>query len=187
MKNISLLLISLFALAACSTTQLSYKIDPEISGLDKLSKQVKMVSVSVIDKQVSEKLVDAEKIEPVGGFDNVANVLKQSLIEHFKNNQFKIISNPLLADLGVELQIKILTVQVKSNLLTSEIQITSHLLLKAQKHSKSFKKLYKSEMMQELVNPISSNQITGLVNQLLSKQLSNILSSPKLINFANQD
>ena len=63
--------------------------------------------------------------------------------------------------------------------------VTSHLRMKANKQGNTFEKLYKMSRTQEVANPVNNNDLSGIVNQLLSNQLSAIWADPALIELTN--
>lgn len=168
-------------ISACSPAKLSYVIDPEINHLETLAKQAPIIAVSVIDLRHNNTSANLPGTTNIPGPENEADVLRHKLIEHLKQNNFKIISQPLLADLAIELSIKQLDVNVKQETFKSNISASSQLHLKARNKQTTFEKNYRAERAQEVANPVNKNDVTGVVNLLLSQQLSSILSAPEII------
>jgi len=169
-------------MVACSTAPLNYKIDPEIKNINQFVDPSSMIALSVIDNRA---LTTNQQSSLISGPENEADVIKSKLIEILKQNNFKIISNLLLADIALELHIEQFDVNIESDLFKSKIKVESQLSLQAKKNGASFNKLFKMNRSQELANPVNSNEVTGIVNQLLSKQLSTIWSDPGFIKLSN--
>jgi uncharacterized lipoprotein YajG len=145
-----------------------------------------VVAVSVNDmRQALENSADTDEITKVVRQKDEALVIRTKLMDSLKNNGFKIISNKLLADVALELDIVEFEVSFKSNFFKSELMVTSHLRMKANKQGNTFEKLYKMSRTQEVANPVNNNDLSGIVNQLLSNQLSAIWADPALIELTN--
>ncbi|MGX5173367.1 YajG family lipoprotein [Aliikangiella sp. IMCC44653] len=184
MQSVFLLcLLSLF-IGGCSPAKLNYRIDPEIGNTQSLQKLAKLVAIDVTDSRSDVQQKSSDTIMYVPGPANTAETLRNKLINKFKSNQFKIISNKLLADLAIELEIETLETKIEKSFFKSTVQVTSHLRLKANKQSKKFEKLFKNRSQQEIANPASELDVTGAVNQLLSEQLASILNDPGLLDLA---
>lgn len=176
---ISLLMINV----ACTPSKLVYKVDPEIKLASEYKQNASLVSIKVADNRTRVSESKDKEISIIGP-QNLANQLKQKLITRFQKEGFKIITNPLLADLSIQLEIEKLDVAVESELVKAKISANSHLRLKAAKKSKPLEKLFKMSRTQEVAIPVNDTEVTGLVNQLLSKQLSGIFADADLVELA---
>ncbi|TQV81482.1 YajG family lipoprotein [Aliikangiella coralliicola] len=181
-RNLSMASLVL-VIAACTPAKLNYLIDPEITTAEQLHSHASLVSVQVLDKR---KQLPSQKDKQVvtSAADNEAFMLKEKLVDNLKHHKFKIISKPLLADIALEFHIEQLSATVASELFKSNVEVISHLRLKAKSKGRTFEKLYKMSRSQEVANPANQNDVTGVVNQLLSKQLSGMFSDPALIELA---
>ncbi len=182
----SALLITFFTLilSACAAKKLEYKIDPELTSTQNLNQYAELIAVSVVDNRSPQAASTDEDIIIVDGPSNTAEILRKKIIERFKQQNFKIISNKLLADLAVEIQIEKLEVKVNKGLFKSTVNAASQLRLKANKQSKTFEKLYKIKGSQEVANPANELDVTGVINKLLSDQLGEIFSDQALLELA---
>jgi len=167
-------------ITACSTTSLNYKIDPEISNMKQFANQSSLIAISVIDKRANHDQATHDESILIPGQKNEVEIIKTKILDNLKQNNVRIISNPLLADISLELHIEEFKVVIESELFKSKLKVTSHLRMKASKNGRFFEKLYKMARTQEVANPANSNDVTGIVNQVLSKQLSAIWSDPAL-------
>ena len=177
-------IVALVGLMGCSPASLSYRLDPEVNNVQRLSNHAKLVSVSVTDNRQQKATAAEQDIIIASGPEDEAKVLRTLLIDNFKKNNFKIINNPLLADLSIEIQIEQLEARINKSMFKSEVKVSSHLRLKAKKQSQSLEKLFKMNRNQEVANPPNELDVTGVVNQLLSNQLSSIFADPALIKLA---
>ncbi len=176
-----------FGLYGCSVGQLNYQIGPEISGVESLAEHANLIAVSVIDKRTNNQSASQNpSVVIASGPEDEAQQIKATIIENLKANRFKIISNKLLADLALNFHIEKLDAQVVSNTFKSDITVTSHLRLKANRKSIPFEKIFRSSLTQSVTKPAKSNEVTGVINQLLSQQLSNILTDPGIIELSQK-
>ena len=101
--------LSIFALlilnVACTPNKLIYKVDPEIKLASDYKQNASLVSIKVSDNRMVKSVTSNEEISVVGPND-LADELKQKLITRFQQEGFKIITNPLLADLAIQLEIE---------------------------------------------------------------------------------
>lgn len=178
------LLFTLFLLSACAQNALRYQVDPEITLSQQLKKLSPMIAISVEDKRLASNDSLGSDTIRISGPENEAQKLKRQLVNAFKNNQYRIISNPLLADLAIQLQINELSVKVKNDLFKSDINIATRFHMLATRQGKKLDKSFSQTLTQEVANPVNDNDVTGVVNQLLSKILSDIIADPELITLA---
>jgi uncharacterized lipoprotein YajG len=179
------ILTLILMVSACATANLSYRLDPEIGNLQSLSSFAQLVSVSVIDKRPQPKRETAENTLIINGPTDEAAELRNKLIDHLKAKNFKIIANPLLADIALEIHIENLQAVVRSEFLKSEIQVDSQLRLKANKQSKTYENIYTMSRTQEVANPVNNADISGVVNRILTEQLSLIFNEPALAQLSS--
>lgn len=184
---ISFILLSQLSLGGCAVGQLNYQVDPEITNLETLAQNASLVSINVVDNRKKQtnnnQITNESKTIYANGPEEIASLFKTKLLNNFKNNGFKIISNPLLADVALEFHIETLQAKVTSSFFKSSIEVISHIRLKANKKRQPFEKLFKTAQYQSVVKPAKSNEVTGVVNQALSLQLSSILSDKELLIF----
>ncbi|MDQ7048478.1 MAG: hypothetical protein Q9M92_02630 [Enterobacterales bacterium] len=93
----SLLLLSL---VACGAASIKYHMDPDLSGLEQLSKRGSNIYLKVIDSRPSSPKYPIDYSE-VKGPPQIPEVLRQRLLTQLKKSGYKIISKPLLADLSL--------------------------------------------------------------------------------------
>lgn len=183
LNNKSLIVTALFLLTACTTpTTLTYHLDPEIAELDKLSPLAKVIAISVTDKRPAQTPSNNKNIIIINNNPDDAAILKEKLITQLKKNNFQIISNPLLADVSIAIQIEQLAIKILKSFLKSKISVRNQLRVTTYKQGQKLTKRYRMNRQQEIMNPPSERDITGIVNLLLSKQLSAILTDPSLID-----
>lgn len=169
-------------LSGCNTATLKYQLDPEINHLGKLAGNTKIVAVSVTD---ARKVIASPNSNQalVSGPDNEAKVLKDKLTSILKQNGYKIINKPLLADVAFSIEILTLELTIESATFKSTIRGKSELKLTVNKHSQHWSKIYKASREQEVANPANNLDATGVMNQMLTKQLSTAFSDPSLRDF----
>jgi uncharacterized lipoprotein YajG len=175
--------ISMFfilCLTSCANTPLGYKIDPEITTIKQFANQSSLIAISIIDKRTQEQNSANEDITFVPRQKDEAALLRTKLIEILKQNDFRIISNKLLADVSLELEIVEFQVSIETGLFKSNLKVSSQLRVKSSAQGNNFEKLYKMNRTQEVANPVNNKDLSGVVNQLLSKQLSDVWSDPAL-------
>ncbi len=175
-----LLAIILFS-SGCTTTSLKYHFDPEITQLEQLSAHAKVVAITVEDKRSAQTTSKDENIQHIPHNPDDAKTLKNKLIANMKQNNFKIIGNALLADLSFNLQIEQFDVSVNKSFFKSEVMVKSQLRVIARHQGNKYEKIYTMKRQQEVANPATELDVTGVVNQLLSQQLSIILSDKSLL------
>lgn len=180
------ILLTLVLVSGCAAKNLSYRLDPELTAIQRLAEHAEVVAVSVIDKRPQTLPTSTEDLIYAKGPNEEANLLKSKIIDNLKRHNFKIIGNELLADLAITIEIEQLEVKVEQSFFKSKVYAVSHLRLKANKKSQRFEKLYKISRNQEVANPANELDVTGVVNQMLSEQLTTLFSDPALINLANK-
>ncbi|TQV75523.1 hypothetical protein FLL45_11450 [Aliikangiella marina] len=181
-----LLVIGLISfLAGCTTEKLNFGIDPEISSVQQLSRGVQQISVSV-NEQLPDNIEGIKKdLIIANGPDDPAGVLRNKILDQLKANQFRIISNPLLADLSLSFTIETLYATVDTGMFKSEINAVSHIRVQAKKQGKTFEKVYRNTRKQEVANPANEIDVTGVVNQMLTQQMTAIFTDPRLLALTN--
>jgi len=184
LKKQCLITFSLLVLTACSSTPLKYQLDPEINNLNQFNPSIKIVAVSVIDARSTES-GGTTRGAAISGPKDEATILTKSLISILKDNGMKIISKPLLADLSIKMEINKFNVKLKEETFKSIITANSKLTVTLHKHSQQWSKIVKASRVQEVANPVNSLDVTGVMTQMLSKQLSGIFSDPQLKQFVN--
>lgn len=182
-----LVLVGLIALIGCAPAMLRYQLDPEVKNLQSLAEKLQTIAISVTDlrKKAEPKLDENTFLVP--GPENEAETLKAKLIEHLIKSDFKITSNKLLANLAIDIQIEKLDTLVTKHFLKSTVTVNSQLRLKANKQSETIEKIFKMSLQQDVANPVNALDITGVVNQLLSDQLSEIFVDPILTELATRN
>jgi len=172
-------------LLACSTEKLKYSIDPEIANIGQLAGKAKLVSLSVTN-QTPDTIEGLKKdLIIASGPKEPAKALREKILDQLKANNFKIINNPLLADLSLSFTVESLYATVDTGMFKSEINAISHLRVKVKKQGKTFEKVYRNSRKQEVANPANELDVTGIVNQVLSQQMSAIFTDPKLLELTN--
>ncbi|WP_196140547.1 YajG family lipoprotein [Aliikangiella sp. G2MR2-5] len=170
-------LTAAISLLSCTTGQLAYRIDPEIKSMSKLSEHTPIVAVQVRDKRESTYYTGEEYAKGPG---NESEQLKQNIISQLQKQGFKLITDPLLADLSLTFEIEQLSAKVSKDLFKARIDVDSHIRLKAKRKGTPLEKLFKSNRFQEVAIPVNSNDVTGLINQVLSTQLTAIFDDREL-------
>ncbi|MGB0495340.1 MAG: YajG family lipoprotein [Kangiellaceae bacterium] len=166
---------------ACTPSKLYYQIDPDFSKLQSTFENKELIYVAVNDHRHSE--ISSPDRQFIEADIPDAQALKTKLIQHLKDNDFKIINRVLLADAGLELNIKVLNLSLDSGVFKNELVGKSELEIIVHKKSNRWSKSYKASRTQEIASPINEFDTTGVINQMLSKQLNHIFSDEELINF----
>ncbi|MET1255156.1 YajG family lipoprotein [Aliikangiella maris] len=179
-----LMITCLAAVSACTPAKFRYRIDPEITQAQSLAAKAQTIAVQVTDLRSNNYPTQNNKITLISGPVDEAAQLKAQIIDNLTRSQFRIISNPLLADLNVELQIETLQAAVNQSMLKSTIKVDSHIRLIASKQGNKIEKLFRTTREQDVANPVKELDVTGVVNQLLSQQLTSIFNEPALLNLA---
>ncbi len=165
----------------CSSSKLTYQIDPDFSQLSSAIESKEIVYVEVTDNRVAG--ADATSLTVVEADTPDAQALKVKLTTFLKENQFKIISRVLLADIGLEIKIIDLKLSLTSGVFKSKLTGKSELEIIIHKKSKRWSKTYKTSRSQDVANPVNEFDTTGVMNQMLSKQFNNIFTDKELLDF----
>jgi uncharacterized lipoprotein YajG len=172
-------------LSGCNPAVLKYQLDPEINNLDRLSQSAKIVALKITDNRVTDP-ADNSNQKIISGPKDETKLLQDKLIALLKQNGYKIISKPLLADVAFELEITTLKLTIESSTFKSVIRGNSEIKLITNKHSQQWSKIYRATREQEVANPANDLDATGVINQMLTKQLSSIFSDPDLKDFISK-
>jgi uncharacterized lipoprotein YajG len=178
------LIASLFILTACNPDLLKYKLDPDFGSLEQLAGKSEIVAVQVSDKRTKQPIPTGDiKLAPM---EDEATILNKRLIEQLKDLDYKIINKPLLADLAIMMDINELTVSIQESTFKSTVKANSVFTLTIRRNGEEWRKIFRAARTQEVANPVNQNDATGVINQLLSKQLSNAFSDPALMEFLSK-
>lgn len=169
-------------ISACNPAMLKYQLDPEISQLNQLAGNAKIVALKVIDSRKDSSLNNTDE-KMIAGPVEEAKQLQRKLIDLLKENGYKIISKPLLADIAFEIEITNLELTIESSTFKSIIRGKSELKLTANRHSQQWSKIYRATRQQEVANPANDLDATGVVNQMLTKQFSTMFIDESLQAF----
>jgi uncharacterized lipoprotein YajG len=184
--KLTLALFSLIFLSACSTAQLSYRVDPEIKNLKALTQTDTVVAISVIDERLASNQASTEDRIVITGDSDEITKLKAKFVSALNQNNVRVISNPLLADFSLTLTIERFDVIKESSFIKSTIRVDSRIRLTAKNQDESLEKIYNKQASQEVANPVNNNDVTGLVNKVLTQQLSQMLAEPELISLSKK-
>ncbi len=178
------LIASIFILTACNPDLLKYKLDPDFGSLEQLAGKSEIVAVQVSDKRTKKPIPTGDiKLAPM---EDEATILNKRLIEQLKDLDYKIINKPLLADLAIMMDINELTVGIQESTFKSTVKANSVFTLTIRRNGEKWRKIFRAARTQEVANPVNQNDATGVINQLLSKQLSNAFSDPALMEFLSK-
>ncbi len=178
------LLASLFTLTACNPDLLKYKLDPDFGSLEQLAGKSEIVAVQVSDKRTKQPIPTGDiKLAPM---EDEATILNKRLIDQLKDLDYKIINKPLLADLAIMMDINELSVSIQESTFKSTVKANSVFTLTIRRNGEEWRKIFRAARTQEVANPVNQNDATGVINQLLSKQLSNAFSDPALMEFLSK-
>ena len=172
----------IFMVAACNPAMLKYQLDPEITHLNQLVGSAKIVALKVIDTRTDNSGDNADQ-KVISGPAEEAKLLQRKLTDFLKNGGYKIISKPLLADVAFEIEITSLELTIESSAFKSIIRGTSEIKLSANVHSQQWSKIYRATRQQEVANPANDIDATGVINQMLTKQFSNMFADSSLQEF----
>jgi uncharacterized lipoprotein YajG len=176
--------IALLSLSGCNPELLKYKLDPDFGSLEQIAGKSEIVAVKITDKRTSQPVSSGDiKLAPL---EDEAKVLNKRLIEQLKELNYKIIKNPLLADLAVMMDINELSVSIQESTFKSTIKANSVFTLTIRSNGEQWQKIFRAARTQQVANPVNQNDATGVINQLLSKQLSNAFSDPGLMEFLSK-
>ena len=173
------LLLILF-IAGCNPQVLKYKIDPEFGALDVFAGNSKIVAIKINDHlKPTSSASDITISRP----ENIAGTLKKGLINQLKDLDYKIINNPLLADLAITMDLRTLDVKIDTQTFKSELSANSEFQLTIRRKGEEWTKVFRSGRTQEIANPAKDRDVSGVINQLLSRQLAAAFADPKLMEF----
>jgi len=191
MKLISKLTISiltiLFVMTGCTPALLKYQLDPGFDAVKEAAGTAKIVAVSVVDLRKNNERSTLNGKIAINGIEADAKVLQAKLIEKLKRENYKIISKPLLADIAFEIEINKLSLLIESGTFKSVIQGQSEFKLTVNKHSERWSKIFRATRTQEVANPANNLDATGVINQMLTKQLATAFSDPALADFVSKE
>ncbi len=177
-----LTVVVLLVLSACKTTSLKYSLDPEFSYLKESLQTAQIVAVTVTDQRDQSAKVASEYMA-VAQIEDVAETLRNQLIRQLRKQGYKIINKPLLADIAYDLVIKKLVLKVDKSLFKTSLNGNSEISLTLHKHGESKSKIFSASRTQEVANPASNLDATGVVNQMLSSLFANMFSDQSLVKF----
>ncbi len=183
-KSLSLLIL-LCVLAGCNTAKLAYKISPEIRSVEQLKTSTPLVSINVIDKR-AEPAALQEKQSYIPAESNEVRSLKKAILDRLTQASFKITTDNLLADISLTFEIEQLNTKMTSSLFKADLESIVHLRLIANRKGEKLEKLFKTARTQEIALPVNNNDVSGILNQALSAQLSNIFEDPQLLELAKK-
>jgi len=182
-KTLVVFLIGLVSiLSACTHSQLSYQLDPELVNFPPKVTNMNMVAFTLVDKTSNEQTKNPEKSISVVSKQQLPQ-LEQKFINKLKGLNYKIISNPLLADLAIKIEINQLDLRLEKGTFKSKFNAYSQIKLTINKKSESWSKIFRASKMQEVANPATDVDATGIINQLLSGQFEKSFSDPSLTKF----
>ncbi len=172
------------AMIGCQQMPLKYQLDPEIVNLDELASKAKMVALKVSD---SRKPLNNDQSQLISGPINEAKLLQDKLINQLKTKKYKIINNILLADLAIHLEIIQLNLTIKKTTFKSIIYGKSEIKITVNKKNQQWSKIKKATRTQEVANPANNIDATGVLNQMLSQQLSSLFADKSLLEFVKKE
>ncbi len=174
--------IAILIISACNPALLTYQLDPEIPHLNQLAGDAKIVALKVIDAR-TDSASDNSGQKTISGPTEEAKLLQRKLMELLKNNGYKIINKTLLADVAFEIEITNLELTIESSTFKSIIRGKSEIKLTANRHSQQWSKIFRATRQQEVANPANNLDATGVMNQMLTKQFSNMFDDDSLRDF----
>lgn len=186
MSNLSKILFNAFlviTLSSCGSATLKYAIDPEFDYLKESLQTAKVVAVTVADGRGSAAKTSSGTMA-VAKTGNVAQTLRSQLVSKLKAQGYKIISKPLLADVAYDLVIQELELSVNKSMLKTTLLGKGKILLTLRKHGESLAKTFSATRTQEVANPATDLDATGVINQMLSRLFANMFSDQALSEFA---
>lgn len=171
-------------LSGCETAKLAYKVGPEIRSFDNIKEHTSIVTISFTDNR-SAKPSDSDGEFIQGEGDEVED-LKQAVLSSLKKDNFKISADPFLADLALSFYIEEFTTQVTSSLLKATLEAKVRITVKANRKGHKLEKTFNTTRTQEVAIPVNNNDVTGIMNQALSAQLTNIFNDPQLLELVKK-
>ena len=184
-RYFSLFIFGFFTLA-CAPIALKYELDPEIPNFKNIAPNAKVVYLKVVDSRIKSEPESKSDIKYIPGPKDETLILQKKLTTLLKSNNYKIINKRLLADIAFELKINTLKLGVEKNAFKSVIKGISELQLTVNRQSKQWSKTFKATKTQEVANPVNNLDVTGVMNQMLTTQLSTAFSDSQLAEFLSQ-
>jgi len=179
-------LVFAILLSGCNPAILQYQLDPEITHLDQLPEETKIVALKVVDARVAHESNENNQNIVTGPTDEI-KVIEKKLTDFLKQAGYKIISKPLLADLSFEIEINTLQLSLESSTFKSTIGGKSEIKLTVNKRGEQWSKIFRATREQEVANPVNDLDVTGVVNQMLTKQFSSMFSDQSLKDFFSKN
>ena len=177
------LIVITFVLSACTHAQLSYQLDPELNNFPPPVANTKLIAFDLIDKTSTNQSISGKESVYVVSDRQQFSPLSQKFINRLKALDYKIISNPLLADIAITIEISQLDLLLEKGIFKSKFNAYSQIKFTINKKSEPWSKIYKANKTQEVANPATNLDATGIINQLLSEQLEKGFSDPSLLKF----
>ena len=188
-RNIHLPILFLLTLmtTACSKSQLHYELDPEIGDFPEAMSNFKIVALKITDNtKPSSNSLNSNQIR-ISPKDNQLAQIQNKLMRKLKEMNYKIISNPLLADVAIDIKFHEVELMLEKSLLKGKFTGNTHLELTISRKSKVWSKIFKATKTQEVAYPADSTDATGIINQLISEQLTKGFSDTGLEKFLLQE
>jgi len=176
----------ILSLLGCSTKKPTYNLDPEFSLLQEQTNKSSVVAVKVIDNRQKTIELQGNKQTVLSSSHKDAEVLQDKLISRLKQQGHKIINKPLLADIAYEIELNRLSLTFETAMFKSEFAANSEIKLTVRRHSQHWTKIFRSSKTQEVANPATDRDATGIINQLLSQQLESAFSDNSLLEFLSK-
>jgi len=176
----------MLSLSGCSAKKPSYDLDPEFGLLHEQTNKVSIVAVKVIDNRQKAIKPQGDKQTIHSSSNNDAEVLQNKLISRLKQQGYKIINKPLLADIAYEIELNQLNMTLETGMLKSKFVAYSEIKLTVRRHSQHWSRVYRASKTQEVANPATDRDATGIINQLLSQQLVSAFSDNSLSEFLSK-
>ncbi len=181
----SLITLCFASLLACGSASIKYQMDPDLTGIKQLSKRGASVYLNINDSRTSPAEFPID-FSPVDGPQQTTKVLRDIILKQLKLNGFKIINNPLLADLSIDVDILTLKLGMKPSMFDSVFLAKSAVKLTLKRQDEQWAKIYKVSREQTVANPATDADATGIMNQVLTEQFQRFFNDPSLIEFANK-
>ena len=175
----------ILSLSGCNTKKPTYNLDPEFGLLQEPTNNTSIVAVKIIDNRQKAKEQDDKQII-LSSSGNDAEVLQDKLISRLKQLDYKIINKPLLADIAYEIQLNKLNITLETGILKSKFVANSEAKFTVRRNSQQWTKIFRASKTQEVANPATDREATGIINQLLSQQLESAFSDSSLSEFLSK-
>lgn len=177
--------LSAHLISGCGATKLAYQVSPEIKSVEQISSNASLIYIAVVEKRAALPVLEKDQDFAEANGDDL-KTLKDAIINRFTKEKMKIISDPLLADLALTFEVEQLNTKITSELFKAKLEATVHTRLKASRKGNNLEKVYKTKRDQEVAIPVNNNDVTGILNQALSAQLSKIFTDPQLIQLTKK-